>query len=80
MRLDGVLFGEGGSRILFGCKEHDTEQIEEFLKKYSQPFHRLGRVKGDELRVGEVNFGKISDIKQLSESSLKNQIQKTAQV
>ncbi|HKK88674.1 MAG TPA: phosphoribosylformylglycinamidine synthase subunit PurL [Saprospiraceae bacterium] len=80
MRQDGVLFGEGGSRILIGCKEQDTEQIEEFLKKYSQSFHRLGRVEGEEIQVDTVNFGRVSDIKQLFESSLNNQIQKTAQV
>ena len=51
MRLDGILFGEAPSRIAVSLRDDDLSILERIAKKYSIPYHKLGKVGGERFIV-----------------------------
>ena len=50
-RLDGLLFGEGQSRIILTIQEDKFDQVKSILKNYSTAWSVIGHVGGDRLTV-----------------------------
>lgn len=50
-RIDGLLYGEGYSRIMVGISPQDQARAEKFLQEARVPWIMIGQTKGDTLRI-----------------------------
>jgi len=70
IRRDAFLFGESQSRIVISVDpEHETEFLDFMIEK-NFPFSTLGHVTKGELRVDDISYGFIKDIKAIYETTL----------
>ena len=72
VRKDAFLFGESQGRIVVSVSStHETEFIDYMLKQ-EVPFSALGHVTRGEIRIDDVSFGFICDMKKEYDQALEN--------
>lgn len=65
MRIDGVLLGEGQSRIVVAVSPENEMAFVELLKELNQPISYLGITGGSDCLINEVSFGTVSDLEKI---------------
>jgi phosphoribosylformylglycinamidine synthase len=70
IRRDAFLFGESQSRVVVSVTQSKETDFIDFLMNMKIPFTALGHVTKGELRVDDLSFGFISDIKKAYFSAL----------
>jgi phosphoribosylformylglycinamidine synthase len=64
IRKDAFLFGEAQSRIVVSVAQSRETEFIDFMMEKKLPFSALGHVTKGELRVDDLSFGFIRDVKQ----------------
>jgi len=72
VRKDAFLFGESQSRIIVSVKKENKQDFIEAAEKIRCIFTEAGTVTKGELLIDNLNFGNISDYKELYETALEN--------
>jgi phosphoribosylformylglycinamidine synthase len=70
IRQDSFLFGESQSRIVVSVKKEMEQKFVKELESLNVPFNLLGFVEGTNLVVDGEDFGKLSDLRNLYDTSL----------
>ena len=70
IRKDAFLFGESQGRIIVSVTQSKETDFIDFMMNMKVPFSALGHVTKGELRIDDLSFGFISDIKKSYFSSL----------
>jgi phosphoribosylformylglycinamidine synthase II len=70
IRRDAFLFGESQSRVVVSVTQSKETDFIDFLMNLKIPFTALGHVTKGELRVDDLSFGFISDVKKSYFSAL----------
>ncbi len=70
IRTDAFLFGEAQGRIVVSVTPSKTNRFIDFLNKQKVPFLMLGHVTKGEIRIDDVSYGFILDIKEIYENKL----------
>jgi phosphoribosylformylglycinamidine synthase subunit PurL len=76
VRLDAFLFGEAQSRIVVSVSPTRETEFLDFMLEQDVPFSALGHVTKEELRVDDISYGFISDVKRIYEQALEEAITK----
>ena len=63
IRTDAFLFGESQSRIVVSVTPNKMNTFIDFMRKQKFPFISLGHVTKGELRIDDISFGFIFDVK-----------------
>ena len=75
VRKDAFLFGEAQSRVVVSVAQSmETEFIDHMIAE-EVPFSALGHVTKAELRIDDISFGFISDIKKIYMGSLEKNLE-----
>jgi phosphoribosylformylglycinamidine synthase II len=69
-RVDAYLFGEKQSRAIISVSPEESELVEATLKKFEQPFERLGVVTDKSIVINHTDYGNILDFKNTFQESL----------
>lgn len=69
-RVDAFLFGEKQSRAIISVSPEESELVEATLKKFEQPFERLGVVTDKSIVINHTDYGNILDFKNTFQESL----------
>jgi phosphoribosylformylglycinamidine synthase len=69
-RIDAFLFGEKQSRAIISVSPEESEMVESTLKKFEQPFERLGEVTDKSIVINGTDYGNILDFKNTFQESL----------
>lgn len=77
IRTDAFLFGEAQGRIIVSVAPGREVAFTDFMKKQNVPATMLGHVTKSEVRVDDVSYGFITDLKALYDSSLGDIIEKS---
>ena len=72
IRTDAFLFGESQSRVIVSVAPSREAVFVDFVTKHNVPMSVLGHVTKSEIRVDDISFGFISDLKNLYDTSLEN--------
>ncbi len=75
IRTDAFLFGEAQSRVVVSVTPNKENQFIDFLIKQEFPFLALGHVTKGELRIDDVSYGFIEDIRKDFETVLEKMIE-----
>jgi len=75
IRRDAFLFGEAQSRIVVSVDQSRETDFIDFMMGKELPFSTLGHVTKGELRVDDLSFGFISDIKKVYLTALEKKIE-----
>jgi phosphoribosylformylglycinamidine synthase subunit PurL len=75
MRIDSFLFGESQSRIVVSVTPNKMNTFIDFMRKQDFPFLSLGHVTKGELRIDDVSFGFIQDVKKRYMTTLERLIE-----
>ncbi|MDR1056101.1 MAG: phosphoribosylformylglycinamidine synthase subunit PurL [Prevotellaceae bacterium] len=75
IRTDAFLFGESQGRIVVSVAPSREAAFVDFMQKQHVPFTTLGHVTKSELRVDDISFGFINDLKEMYDTSLENIIE-----
>ena len=70
VRNDAFLFGESQSRIVVSANIIQCSAVEELLNKLNVKFEKLGKVVKGNIKINDVNFGNVSEYKNLHETGL----------
>jgi len=62
-RTDAFLFGEGQSRIVVSVMPNQDGKFLDFMSKHDVPFMTLGHVTKGEIRIDDVSYGHVGDLK-----------------
>ncbi|MCK4853316.1 MAG: hypothetical protein KAT31_03620, partial [Bacteroidales bacterium] len=65
VRKDAFLFGEAQSRVVVTVNHAMETEFIDFMMDQELPFSAVGHVTKGELRVDDVSFGFISDVKKI---------------
>ena len=76
VRTDAFLFGEAQSRIVVTVSLSQEDKFIDFLMNSKVPFSTLGHVTKGDIRVDDVSYGDIIDIKHQFDTALENKINK----
>ncbi len=76
IRPDAFLFGEAQSRVIVSITPNKEAQFVDFLAEQDIPFHSLGHVTKGELRIDDVSYGFIKDVKKCYDNSLQSIVEK----
>ena len=71
-RVDAFLFGEKQSRAIISVSPEEAEMVESTLRKFDQPFERLGVVTENSISINHSDYGSILDFKKTFQESLGN--------
>ncbi len=71
-RVDAFLFGEKQSRAIISVSPEEAEMVESTLRKFDQPFERLGVVTENSISINHSDYGSILDLKKTFQESLGN--------
>jgi len=74
IRTDAFLFGEAQGRIVVSVSPSRETQFIDFMVASKVPFSTLGHVTKSEIRVDDVSFGFVADLKKIYDSSLEQLI------
>ena len=75
VRTDAFLFGESQSRVVVSVAPSREAAFVDFLTDYKIPVSVLGHVTKSEIRVDDISFGFISDLKNLYNNSLEQTLE-----
>jgi len=75
IRRDAFLFGEAQSRIVVSVTQSRETEFIDFMIERKMPFSALGHVTKGELRVDDLSFGFITDVKKAYLNTLENIIE-----
>ncbi len=75
IRRDAFLFGEAQSRIVVSVDQSKETDFIDFMMGKKLPFSTLGHVTKGELRVDDLSFGFISDVKKAYLTALERKIE-----
>ncbi len=73
-RKDAYLFGESQSRVVVTVSPEDEDVFVSFLNGQNVPFTKLGETGSDKLTVDGMDFGAVSEWKNLYEQSIEKEI------
>ncbi len=76
IRRDAFLFGESQGRVLISVTSDKEFEFIDFMKTQNYPFIALGHVTKEELRIDDISYGFISDLKDIFESYFEKFLQK----
>jgi phosphoribosylformylglycinamidine synthase len=74
VRLDSFLFGESQSRVVVSVNEKCEDHFLDYMMAQKVPYMALGHVTKGELRVDDVSYGFICDLKKAYETSIEKQL------
>jgi len=72
MRKDAFLFGEAQGRVVVSVVESKKTDFINFLKSQNMPYLEIGKVAKSEVKVDDVSFGTIADIKEMYDTAIEN--------
>ncbi len=78
IRKDAFLFGEAQSRIVVTVNDAQEDEFIDYMMETELNFSALGHVTKGELRVDDISFGFISDVKRSYLTALEKQLEKSA--
>ncbi len=70
IRKDAFLFGEAQGRVVVTVSETRETEFIDFMVKSGVPFFALGHVTRGEIRIDDISYGFICDLKKLYDSSI----------
>lgn len=70
VRKDAFLFGEAQSRVIVSVKKEDEDKFIDLMMSTQAEFEYLGDVKGDEMIIDGVSFGKVNQAKTIFDKAL----------
>ena len=70
LRIDGVLLGEGQSRVVVAISPENEMAFTELMKEHSQTVSYLGVTGGDSCIINEVSFGTVSELNHMNQNSM----------
>jgi phosphoribosylformylglycinamidine synthase len=70
IRSDAFLFGESQSRVVVSVAPSREVAFIDFASEHNIPISTLGHVTKSEIRVDDISFGFISDLKNLYDTAL----------
>ncbi len=73
-RKDGILFGESQSKAIVTVDELNEAAFIQQLKEHNQSYTKLGTTTDGEIRIDDINFGKITDWKKQYLTSIEKQL------
>lgn len=76
VRLDSFLFGESQSRILVSLDPENFEALENISRHNSVPIAKLGYVGGGDIQINHLNFGSVSQWKEIHNNLLEEKLEK----
>lgn len=74
IRTDAFLFGEAQGRIVVSVSPSRETQFIDFMVAAKVPFSTLGHVTKSEIRIDDVSFGFVADLKKIYDTSLEQLI------
>ena len=74
IRTDAFLFGEAQGRIVVSVLPSRETQFIDFMLAKKLPFSTLGHVTKSEIRIDDVSFGFVADLKKIYDTSLEQLI------
>jgi phosphoribosylformylglycinamidine synthase subunit PurL len=74
-RLDGLLFGEGQSRVVVGIETKNRGFFLAQANELGQRVHEIGKVSGTIASVNKASFGSIDSLKSIHSNALRNLMQ-----
>ncbi|MGC9330943.1 MAG: phosphoribosylformylglycinamidine synthase subunit PurL [Bacteroidales bacterium] len=77
VRKDAFLFGEAQGRVVVSVKPDKESDFIDLMIDNDFPFSTLGHVTKGEIRVDDVAFGFVKDLKKIYSSALEKQINQT---
>lgn len=75
IRRDAFLFGEAQGRVVVSVTADKEFDFIDFMKSNRYPYIALGHVTREELRIDDVSFGFISDVKELFDTHFETRMQ-----
>ena len=72
MRKDAFLFGEAQGRVVVSVVESKKADFIDFVKSQNLPYSEIGKVAKSEVKVDDVSFGTIADIKEMYDTAIEN--------
>lgn len=72
IRTDAFLFGEAQGRIVVSVAPSREVAFVDFMQQQKVPFTTLGHVTKSEVRVDDIAFGFINDLKEMYDTALEN--------
>jgi phosphoribosylformylglycinamidine synthase len=72
VRNDAFLFGESQSRIIISVNSSQITEVENLLNTMNVKFEKLGTVTNGNIKINTVDFGAVSEYKNLHENTLEN--------
>ncbi|HNT41088.1 MAG TPA: phosphoribosylformylglycinamidine synthase subunit PurL, partial [Tenuifilaceae bacterium] len=70
IRTDAFLFGESQGRIVVSVSPSRETHFIDYMVEHGIPFTALGHVTKSEIRIDDVSFGFVADLKQLYDTAL----------
>lgn len=70
IRTDAFLFGESQGRIVVSVSPSRETHFIDYMVEHGIPFTALGHVTKSEIRIDDVSFGFVTDLKQLYDTAL----------
>lgn len=72
VRQDSFLFGESQSRIIVSVRPSKQNSFMDMLLEMNVPFSVIGHVTKGEVRIDDISFGYITDLKKIYDSTINN--------
>jgi len=72
IRKDAFLFGEAQGRVVVSVKEKNNEKFIKIMKKNNVPFMLLGHVTKGDVRIDDISYGHIKDMKEIYDNAIEN--------
>ncbi len=70
IRKDAFLFGEAQGRVVVSVSETRETEFIDFMVKSGVPFFALGHVTRGEIRIDDISYGFICDLKKIYDSAI----------
>ncbi len=75
MRKDAFLFGEAQGRVVVSVSEKNNEAFVGKLKEKNVPFMLLGHVTKGDVRIDDISFGHIKDLKEIYDNAIESYLE-----
>ncbi len=75
IRKDAFLFGEAQGRVVVSVSEKDNEVFVGKLKEKDVPFMLLGHVTKGDVRIDDISFGHIKDLKEIYDNAIESYLE-----
>jgi phosphoribosylformylglycinamidine synthase len=74
IRKDAFLFGEAQGRVVVSVAANKNAEFAEFMKSQNLPCVQIGKVAKSEVKIDNVSFGTIEDIKKMYDTAIEKMI------